>query len=174
MHVSAADSEFIRSLVIHEDDECVIINKPPGLAVQGGTGTSRHVDAMSAALVGPGEEKPRLVHRLDKDTSGVLVLAKTAPAAASLAKLFRSRELEKIYWAIVLGVPHPREGQIRGWMIKSSGPGGDMEKMRYAKHGEKGAAFSITDYAVVQNVAQRAAWVALKPLSGVSISSDCI
>ena len=166
MHVSAADSEFIRSLVIHEDDECIIINKPPGLAVQGGTGTSRHVDGMSAALVGAGDEKPRLVHRLDKDTSGVLVLAKTAPSAASLAKLFRSRELDKIYWAIVLGVPHPREGQIRGWMIKSAGPGGDMEKMRYAKHGEKGAAFSITDYAVVQNVAQRAAWVALKPLSG--------
>ena len=165
-HVSQQDAELIRSLVIHEDDDCIILNKPPGLAVQGGTKTARHVDGMSAALVRAGEDKPRLVHRLDRDTSGVLVLAKNAPAAASLGALFRSRELDKIYWAIVLGAPKPLEGQIRGWMIKSTGPGEDKEKMRYAEHGERGAVFSITDYATVSSAGQKAAWMALKPLTG--------
>ena len=164
--VSPADAEFIRSLVIHEDDECIVLNKPSGLAVQGGTGTQRHVDAMSAALVGAGDDKPKLVHRLDKDTSGVLVLAKSAPSAAALSKLFRSRELDKIYWAVVAGVPHPVEGQMRSWMVKSSGPGGEMEKMRLCEHGVRNAVFSITDYALVSNAARRAAWMALKPVTG--------
>ena len=164
--VSPADAEFIRGLVIYEDEECIVLNKPPGLAVQGGTGTSRHVDAMSSALVGAGEDRPKLVHRLDKDTSGVLVLAKSAPAAAALGKLFRSRDLEKIYWAIVAGVPHPVDGQMRSWMVKSAGPGGEMEKMRLCEHGVKNAVFSITDYALVSNAARRAAWMALKPVTG--------
>lgn len=165
-NISIQDAEFIRSLVIHEDADCIVINKPSGLAVQGGTGTSRHVDALSAALVPAGDDKPRLVHRLDRDTSGVLVLARNAAAAAELAKLFRSRELDKIYWAVVLGVPKPMEGQIRGWMIKAHGPGEDKEKMRYAEHGEKGAVFSITDYALVSNAGQKASWMAMKPVTG--------
>ena len=165
-HVSAADAEFIRSLVIYEDKDCIILNKPAGLAVQGGTKTTRHVDGLSGALVPSGAEKPKLVHRLDRDTSGVLVLAKSAPAAAELGKLFRSRDLEKIYWAVVLGQPRPLEGEVRGWMIKSAGPGEDKERMRLAQHGERGAVFSITDYAVVANSGQKAAWVALKPVTG--------
>lgn len=165
-HVSARDAEFIRSLVMYEDDDCIILNKPSGLAVQGGTNTTRHVDAMSPALVGPGEDRPKLVHRLDRDTSGVLVLAKNAPAAASLSKHFRSRSLEKIYWAVVLGMPNPSEGELRGWMVKSTGPGSDKEKMRGAAHGERGAVFAITDYKVVSNAGQRVSWIALKPLTG--------
>jgi 23S rRNA pseudouridine955/2504/2580 synthase len=163
--VSEADAAYIRSLVIYEDDELFALNKPAGLAVQGGTSTKRHVDGMSAAL-GDGTYRPRLVHRLDRDTSGVLILAKHPAAAARLGGLFRSRKLTKVYWAIVLGVPNPPMGEIRGWMIKAAGPGSDREMMRTARHGEPDARFSITDYEVVSQAAQRASWVALKPVTG--------
>ncbi len=165
-NISPQDAEFIRSLVLYEDKDVIIINKPSGLAVQGGTKTSRHVDALSAALVGPEDEKPKLVHRLDKDTSGVLVLAKNASVAADLGKHFRSRSLEKTYWAVIHGMPNPSEGELRGWMIKGAGRGEDKETMRGAQHGERGAVFAITDYKVVSNAAQRACWIALKPLTG--------
>jgi 23S rRNA pseudouridine955/2504/2580 synthase len=163
---SSADAEMMRSLVIHEDDRLIAINKPAGLAVQGGTGTSRHVDGLSRALVGPEAEKPRLVHRLDRDTSGVLVLAKSAGVAAALGRLLRERDLEKTYWAVTVGTPHPLEAQLRGWMIKSEGPGGEKERMRAAAHGEKGAVHAVTEYAVISNAGQTAAWVALKPVTG--------
>ena len=164
--VKSEDAEFIRSLVIYEDDRIIALNKPPGIAVQGGTGTKRHIDGLTRALVGPEEEKPRLVHRLDRDTSGVLVLAKSAGVAASLGRLFRSRELEKIYWAVVLGVPNPHDGELRGWMVKSTGPGEDKEKMRAADHGEENAVHAVTLFTTIANAAQRAAWVALKPETG--------
>lgn len=166
VRVSSADAEFIRSMVIHEDERVIVLNKPPGIAVQGGTGTSKHIDGLTKALVGADEEKPRLVHRLDRDTSGLLVLAKTAGIAASLGNLFRSRELEKIYWAVLLGVPNPPHAELRGWMKKASGPGGDREKMRSAAHGETGAVHAVTQYSVVSNAGQRASWVALKPETG--------
>ena len=164
--VKSSDADMMRSLVIYEDDRIIALNKPAGLAVQGGTGTSRHIDALSRALVEDTEEKPRLVHRLDRDTTGVLVLAKTTGSANQLGKLFRSRDLDKIYWAVTLGVPHPQDGDIRGWMIKSSGPGGEKEKMRAAPQNEKGALYALTLYSVIQKAAQKAAWVALKPETG--------
>lgn len=164
--VKSSDADMMRSLVIYEDDRIIALNKPQGLAVQGGTGTSRHIDGLSRALVGDTAEKPRLVHRLDRDTTGVLVLAKTAGTANQLGKLFRSRDLEKIYWAVTLGVPHPQDGEIRGWMIKSEGPGGEKEKMRTAEHGEKAAVHAVTQYTVIQNAGRKAAWVALKPETG--------
>jgi 23S rRNA pseudouridine955/2504/2580 synthase len=164
--VKTSDADMMRDLVIYEDDRIIALNKPQGLAVQGGTGTSRHVDALSRALVSDKAEKPRLVHRLDRDTTGVLVLAKSAGVANQLGKLFRSRDLDKIYWAVTLGVPHPHDGDIRGWMIKSAGPGGDKEKMRSAEQGEKGAVHAATQYTVVANAGQKAAWVALKPETG--------
>ncbi len=164
--VGSEDAAFIRSMVIHEDDQIIVLNKAPGLAVQGGTGTSKHVDGLSRALVGPEDEKPRLVHRLDRDTSGVLVLAKTAGVANKLGALFRSRELDKIYWAVTLGVPNPLHAELRGWMVKSAGPGDEREKMRVAEHGEPNAVHAVTQYSVVTNAAQRAAWVALKPETG--------
>jgi 23S rRNA pseudouridine955/2504/2580 synthase len=164
--VKSSDADMMRSLVIYEDERIIALNKPSGLAVQGGTGTTRHIDALSRALVGDTEEKPRLVHRLDRDTTGVLVLAKTVPAANQLGKLFRSRELDKIYWAVTLGVPHPQNGEIRGWMVKSAGPGGEKEKMRSAEQKEKGAVHAVTLYSVVSNAGQKAAWVALKPETG--------
>jgi len=164
--VKSSDADMMRSLVIYEDDEVIALNKPSGIAVQGGTGTTRHIDALSRALVPDTAEKPRLVHRLDRDTSGVLILAKTVGSANRLSKLFRSRELDKIYWAVTLGVPHPASGDIRGWMIKSSGPGNDKEKMRQAAQNEKGAMHALTLYSVVQNAGRKAAWVALKPETG--------
>ncbi len=164
--VKSSDADMMRSLVIYEDDHIIALNKPAGLAVQGGTGTTRHIDALSRALVDDTAEKPRLVHRLDRDTTGVLVLAKTVGTATQLGKLFRSRELDKIYWAVTLGVPHPPTGDIRGWMIKSAGPGSDKEKMRSAEQNEKGAVHALTLYSVVQNAARKAAWVALKPETG--------
>lgn len=163
--ISPRDRDFIRSLVIHEDDEVIALNKPSGLAVQGGTGTVRHVDGLLDALQ-TGEHRPRLVHRLDRDTSGVLVLARTPAAAAALGALFRSRELEKIYWAVVLGVPHPLDGQIRGWMIKDDGTEGDREKMRAALQKERGSVFAVTDYVVLDRCSDKAAWVSLKPQTG--------
>lgn len=164
--VKSSDADMMRDLVIYEDERIIALNKPAGLAVQGGTGTSRHIDALSRALVPDTAEKPRLVHRLDRDTTGVLVLAKTVGAANQLGKLFRSRDLDKIYWAVTLGVPHPAHGDIRGWMLKSSGPGGEKEKMRAAAQNEKGALYALTLYSVVQNAGRTAAWVALKPETG--------
>ncbi|MBU6319994.1 MAG: RluA family pseudouridine synthase [Alphaproteobacteria bacterium] len=164
--VRTSDADMMRSLVIYEDEEVIALNKPQGLAVQGGTGTSRHIDALSRALVADTAEKPRLVHRLDRDTTGVLVLARTVGAANRLGALFRTRDLEKIYWAVTVGAPHPQDGEIRGWMIKSSGPGEDREKMRPAEQAEKGSVHAITQYTTVSNAGQRAAWVALKPETG--------
>jgi 23S rRNA pseudouridine955/2504/2580 synthase len=164
--VKLADAEFIRSLVIHEDDAIIALNKPAGLAVQGGTGTLRHVDGLSRALVDEEAEKPRLVHRLDRDTTGVLVLAKTAGAAAKLSALFKSRDLEKVYWAVVLGQPHPMDGEVRSWMAKSQGPGEEKERMRHARHGEPGAVHAVTQYTVIAQAAQKVSWVGLKPETG--------
>jgi 23S rRNA pseudouridine955/2504/2580 synthase len=164
--VKTSDADMMRSLVIYEDDRLIALNKPQGLAVQGGTGTTRHIDALSRALVDDTAEKPRLVHRLDRDTTGVLVLAKTVAAANQLGHLFRSRDLEKIYWAVTVGAPHPGDGEIRGWMIKSTGPGDDKEKMRQAEQTEKGSVHAVTQYTTVQNAGQKAAWVALKPETG--------
>ncbi len=163
--ISQRDAEFIRGLVIHEDSEMIALNKPAGLAVQGGTRQGRHVDGLLDALASGGH-RPRLVHRLDKDTSGVLVLARTPAAAARLGNLFRGRELQKVYWAVTICVPNPRAGQLRSWMVKGEGPGESREKMRPARQGEAGARHAITDYAVISQAAQRAAWVALKPETG--------
>lgn len=159
------DADFIRSLILHEDHEIIALNKPPGLAVQGGTSTARHVDALLDHLQ-DGAHRPKLVHRLDRDTSGVLLIAKTPAAAARLGELFRSRDLQKVYWAVTVGVPMPRAGQIRSWMIKDTAPGADKERMRAAVQSEKGSVHAITDYAVISTAGTRAAWVALRPLTG--------
>ena len=165
--VSERDVEFVRSLVLHRDDDVIVLNKPAGLATQGGAKTPRHVDALLDALKFEREEKPKLVHRLDRDTSGCLVLARHPRAAAHLAAAFRAREAEKIYWAIVLGSPRPLSGQIRGWMCKKAGPGEeDREMMRRCVQTDEGAVHAITDYVTLSDAGGKAAWVALKPLTG--------
>ena len=163
--VSEADAAFMRSLVIHEDDHVIALNKPSGLAVQGGSKTTRHVDGLAAALALDGEA-PRLAHRLDRDTSGILLLGRTPAATAALAKAFQSHRAEKTYWAITVGAPHPERGLIKGFLRKASGGGGDREQMMAARHGDEGAVHARTNYAVVAAAGRRAAWVALRPETG--------
>lgn len=165
--VPQKDAALIRNMVIFQNDELIALNKPSGLAVQGGSKTTRHIDGMLPALAMNGET-PRLVHRLDRDTSGVLIVARTAASAAHLSKLFKSRDLEKTYWAVLLGVPRPRDGEIKGHVKKAVGAGGgqDREQMTFAAHGEDGARYSLTRYGVVAEAGRRASWVALRPVTG--------
>ena len=158
------DADFLRSITLYEDREVIVLNKPMGLAVQGGSGTVRHVDGMLDALRERNGQRPRLVHRLDKDTSGVLLIAKTRLAAAALAKTFRSRAARKIYWALVVGVPKPRQGRVSTFLAKGGGPEGEL--MRIAEHGEKKASHAVTYYAVVDQAAQKLSWLSLKPVTG--------
>ena len=173
-NVSDRDAQFIRDLVIYQDDDMIALNKPAGIAVQGGTKMGdRHLDAMLPAL-SDGEFRPRLVHRLDKDTSGVLLLARNPASAARLGEMFKSRDMEKVYWAVTVKVPHPLNGQIRCWMAKGTGSSDeakrgihpDKERMYRSAQGVEGARHSITDYAVISTAGQQAAWVALRPHTG--------
>ncbi|MEL6211226.1 MAG: RluA family pseudouridine synthase, partial [Pseudomonadota bacterium] len=148
------------------------LNKPAGLPSQGGSGQTRHVDGLAAALTFDAEEKPRLVHRLDKDTSGVLLLARSRKVAGALTEAFRARETRKIYWAAVAGVPKPQMGTIRFGLVKAGGhgKGGEGEKMR-ALHpddvkGTEGAKHATTDYAVLSGLGGRVSWVAMVPVTG--------
>lgn len=165
--LSRKDEEFVQSLVIHKDAHLIALNKPPGLAVQGGTKTTRHLDMLLDGLKFEMDEKPKLVHRLDRDTSGVLVLGRTPAATAALTKAFYSREPQKIYWAVVMGCPRPSEGQIRGWMRKAGGAReGDRELVQKCLQQDEGAVFAVTDFITLSEAYPRAAWVALKPQTG--------
>ena len=170
--ISEADARMIRACVIYRDDHILALNKPPGLPVQGGSGQTRHVDGLAEALCFDLEEKPRLVHRLDKDTSGVLIMARTRAVAAKLTASFRHRETRKIYWAVVAGVPAPRMGTVRYGLVKAPGHGtkGEGEKM-LALHPREvdrtpGAKHATTDYAVIEPAGSRCAWMALVPVTG--------
>jgi len=172
VRISKADAEMIRGCVIYKDDAVIVLNKPAGLAVQGGSGTTKHVDGLAEALKFDLDEKPRLVHRLDKDTSGVLVMARTRLAAQALTAAFRHHATRKIYWALVAGVPTPYLGEVKCGMVKAGGHGkhGEGEKM-IAIHSDdvdqtKGAKRSHTQYATLYRVASRAAWVAMEPITG--------
>lgn len=156
--------DLLKSMTLFEDADVLVLNKPMGLAVQGGSGTVRHLDGMLEVMRDKGGQRPRLVHRLDKDTSGCLLVAKTRFAASFLAKVFRSREARKIYWALVVGVPRPRQGRISTFLVKEERE--DELLMRIARHGEEGASHAVTYYAVVETAAQQLAWVSLKPVTG--------
>ncbi len=162
----AKTREFLRSITLHEDADVLVLNKPMGLAVQGGSGTTRHIDGMLEVLRAPGldGQRPRLVHRLDKDTAGCLLVAKTRFAAAALAKSFRSRSARKIYWALVVGVPKPKQGRISTFLAKEERA--DNSFMRIASHGDEGASHAVTYYAVVETSARTLAWISLKPVTG--------
>jgi 23S rRNA pseudouridine955/2504/2580 synthase len=151
-----------RDMVIRETPTAIVLNKPPGLATQGGSKTTKHVDGLLDAFVTDEKTpRPRLVHRLDKDTSGVLLIARTPGSAASFSKRFASRSARKVYWALVVGVPQLAEGVIDAPLAKQPGTGG--EKMHIDE--ENGAA-AKTRYRVVDRAGQRAAWVELEPLTG--------
>ena len=155
---------FLKSITLYEDDDVLVLNKPLGLAVQGGSGTTRHIDGMLEVLRDAQGQRPRLVHRLDKDTAGCLLVAKTRMAAAALAKSFRSRSARKIYWALVAGVPKPHQGRISTFLAKEQRD--EDSVMRIARHGEGGASHAITYYAVVETAGPALAWLSLKPVTG--------
>lgn len=155
---------FLKSITLYEDADVLVLNKPMGLSVQGGSGTVRHIDAMLEALRSRDGQRPRLVHRLDKDTAGCLLVAKTRFAAAALAKTFRSRAARKIYWALVAGVPRPKQGRISTFLAKEQRE--DDSIIRIARHGEEGASHAVTYYAVVETAAHKLAWLSLKPVTG--------
>ncbi len=173
------DRRAIADMILFEDRDLLILNKPYGLAVQGGSGTRHHVDGMLEALADQQGNRPLLVHRLDKDTSGVLLVARNRRIAADLGQLFRSRQAQKVYWALVEGVPKPARGRISLFLAKGEGMGtsgrsgprteadrATLEKMRVAKHGDVDAQHSVTLYTVVDKVAPRLAWLSMKPITG--------
>jgi 23S rRNA pseudouridine955/2504/2580 synthase len=156
--------KLAEELVIHKDSGVLVLNKPSGLASQGGSGISEHVDGLLEYLAFGKRPRPRLVHRLDRDTSGVLVVARTVPAAAALSESLRRRDAEKIYWALTKGVPNPRRGRIRSALGKEAV--GRDEKMREVEPEAEGAKAAVTDYAVIDTAGREFAWVAVKPVTG--------
>lgn len=158
------DADVLAKMLLYEDAKVFVFNKPAGLAVQGGSGVSRHVDDMLEAWRNQKGEKPRLVHRLDRDTSGVLVVARTRHAAMKLAEAFRARDTKKTYWALVKGVPKKREDKISTWLVKEQTPDGD--RMRIAKHGEEGADHAVSYYRVVEQAGQSLSWLEMEPYTG--------
>ena len=153
------------SMVIHEDRDIFILNKPSGFAVQGGTKTFQHLDGLLMGLGVELGERPLLVHRLDRDTSGVIVVAKRRAVAAALGKLFATRAVKKTYWAIVKGVPKPAQGRVEAALMKAKGLDGD--RMRPSQKGEEeDEQRAVTHYAVIDKASTIAAWVSLKPITG--------
>lgn len=149
--------------IIHRDAAVLVLDKPHGLPVQGGPGIRRSVDALLDGLRFDAAERPRLVHRLDRDTSGVLVLARSAAVAARLAAAFRGRDVEKTYWALVVGRPEGQEGRIDLALAKLAGPRG--ERTRAVEDREEGAR-AITDFRVLDTAKRRVSWLELRPLTG--------
>ena len=163
--LSKAERAFLASITLYEDDDLLVLNKPSGIAVQGGTKTTHHVDRLLEGLGDGPETRPRLVHRLDRDTTGVLVIAKRRAIAAKLGRAFQTRSVRKIYWALVHGVPKPPQGKIDAALVKAGGPDGD--RVRKARAGEQDIAQSaVTHYAVVDRAGQKVAFVSLKPVTG--------
>lgn len=164
VRVNEEDVRFLEDIILHEDDDIYVFNKPHGLAVQGGSGTVRHLDGLLKNLPNKQGEAPRLVHRLDRDTSGCLVVAKTAAVATHFGAVFRSRSARKIYWAIVAGNPTPRQGEISCFLAKQQTT--DGEQMVVVRNGTPGAAHSSSYYSTTDTASRRFAWVTLKPVTG--------
>lgn len=159
--LSAEEKAFVREMVIHRDPQAFVLNKPPGLATQGGTKTTAHVDGLLDGLVDDEEGRPKLVHRLDKDTSGALLVARTSRSAGFFAKAFSGRTARKVYWALVVGVPSIDDGTVDLPIAKQPGTGG--EKMHVDE--ENGQA-ARSRYRVIDRAGNRACWVELQPFTG--------
>ena len=157
------ETDWLHDAILHMDDQVIAINKPPGLAVQGGTGIKRQLDGMLDALRFGLPDRPRLVHRLDKDTSGVLLLGRTPGSAAKLAEIFRTKEARKTYWAITVGLPWPAQGRINLAIGKGASGSSSDERMLVDGPGAKRA---VTYYSVIEEASKRAAWIALRPITG--------
>lgn len=171
--VTKADEAMIQACVIFKDQHMIVLNKPPGLASQGGSGQGdRHVDGLTEALMFGYKERPKLVHRLDKDTSGILMLARTDRVARALSEALRHRAARKIYWAVVAGVPNPKQGSVKYALMKAPGHGrgGEGEKM-LCIHPAKVAEYpdakrAQTDYFTLWFLGSRLSWMALEPVTG--------
>ena len=163
--LSKEERRFFDSMVIHEDRDIYVLNKPSGFAVQGGSKTHHHLDGLLMGLGVETGERPLLVHRLDRDTSGVIVVAKRRAIAAALGKLFAMRTVKKTYWAVVKGVPHPMQGRIDVALVKARSEDGD--RMRASREGEEeDEQHAVTQYAVLDHAAKIAAWMSLRPQTG--------
>jgi 23S rRNA pseudouridine955/2504/2580 synthase len=158
------EAAYLRSLILYEDDDIFVFNKPHGLASQGGSGTKRHMDGLLKNLPNKKGEAPKLVHRLDRDTSGCLIVAKTKAAATHFGAVFSTRQARKIYWAVLWGVPTPRQGSISCFLTKQATT--DGEQMVVVKQGVQGAQHSMTYYSTTDAAATRFSWVTLKPVTG--------
>jgi 23S rRNA pseudouridine955/2504/2580 synthase len=162
--LSDKDREFVRSLVIYRDKDFLAINKPVGLSVQGGTNQERHLDGLLDGLKFDQPERPKLVHRLDKDTSGVLMLARSRAAAALMGKLMKQRTTSKLYWALVMGAPRPMQGSIELPLIKKKGR--SMERMTVCEEDDENGLFALSRYSVLASAGQQMSFVALTPVTG--------
>lgn len=161
--VSNKDAALVRDIILFENEDVYVLNKPAGLTVQGGPKTAKHIDGMLTALEHKGI-RPRLVHRLDKDTAGCLVLARNRKTAAYLGETFRTRSVRKIYWALLQGVPKPKQGEVSAWLRKE-GREGEERMMAYAQR-QKDSVHSKTYYSVIEQAGQKVSWVSLKPVTG--------
>jgi 23S rRNA pseudouridine955/2504/2580 synthase len=161
--VAARDSDIaeLRDWILFIDDDVIVLNKPPGLAVQGGTGITKSIDAMLGGLMFDKNQRPKLVHRLDKDTSGVLVLARSSVSAAKLSGAFRAKTARKVYWAVVVGTPNPLSGRIN--LALSKLPGKRGEQM--VPDEEKGKR-AVTFYRTIERAGRKASWLSLEPQTG--------
>jgi 23S rRNA pseudouridine955/2504/2580 synthase len=152
----------LQDMILYMDKSVIVLNKPSGLATQGGSGLTRHIDGMLDQLAFEKNQRPRLVHRLDRDTSGVLVVARTVPAASSLARSLAQRDASKVYWALTRGVPQQKRGTVKAALAKEGARG--AERMAIAEGDD--AKHAITDYVVVDRAGEEFAWVAAKPVTG--------
>jgi 23S rRNA pseudouridine955/2504/2580 synthase len=159
--VSERDRRALEEAILHIDASVIALDKPAGLAVQGGSKQDKHLDGMLDALAFEAPERPRLVHRLDRETSGVLLLARTARAAAALTRSFRESETEKVYWAIVAPVPSPLEGRIDHRLVKQPGQGGERVRVD-----EDEGRRAVTEYRTLDRAGRNVAWLELRPLTG--------
>ena len=165
--VMTMDPHMIRDLeamILYRDDSVIVLNKPAGLASQGGSGITVHLDGMLDALRFDGTERPKLVHRLDRDTSGVLVLARGVKPASKLATAFRGRDVEKTYWALVWGVPDVLEGRIDLPLVRVEVSG--MSRSEPANRKDPEALKAVTGYRVVEYAGKKFAWMELQPQTG--------
>lgn len=158
------DGDVLKQMLLYEDAKIYVFNKPAGLAVQGGSGVVRHVDGMLEAWRNKKGEKPRLVHRLDRDTSGVLVVARSRGAAQSLTAAFRARDTKKTYWALVRGVPKKKQDKISTWLVKEATADGD--KMRVCEHGEPDSDHAVSHYRVIDTRSRVLSWLEMEPYTG--------
>jgi 23S rRNA pseudouridine955/2504/2580 synthase len=166
--LASKDMGSLADRILYMDKQVIVIDKPPGLATQGGSGLTRHIDGMLDSLQYEKPTRPKLVHRLDRDTSGVLLIARTALAASGLSASLALRDTSKVYWALTRGVPKQKNGVVKGALAKEGGhgPHGRDERMAMAEEGEEGAKFSLTEYAVMGTAGTEFAWVAARPITG--------